>query len=154
MLIDTASHSLDLLQFPTGPLDADSATGLVSCSVPDRGDDTAAAMVRLEGGAVGVVGVGARYPFWQGQVEVVGEKGIARFDYSRPTELSFCIRGKDWTVETVEHVQQRFVNQVRAFAELMDGGQTDLAGFDAALAVARAVDRIYRQNGVPWLRNG
>ena len=146
--VDTGCHSLDLFQFLVGSPDVCGATA--DFAWPDRGDSSGSVLVRAGDGAhEGVAGVilsgwlePARF-----QVRLVGTEGSLFYDYETPTALERTAPdGKTDAIDVQPH-ENRFPDQLAAFAEAVGSGRSasevGLASFREAQIVAKAVDSVH-----------
>jgi predicted dehydrogenase len=141
--IDTGCHSLDLFLYLIG-------TGKVLSAVfnrlwPGRGEASATALLRSDGGANGGV-AGVIQSGWMEParfvVTVVGTKGSLSYDYDHATELRFRSNEGPEHKTVVETHELRFQRQLEAFADAASGKAPSVlpASFAEGLITAQWVD--------------
>lgn len=123
-LMDTSVHSIDLFRYLVGEVTGVSGAFATFNSTlqitPGAVEDTAAILLRAEGGTVGVIESSWQTPFSANVVEVYGETGAAVIDYDRD-EARYQLEGdKGWNTIPPDK-RDRFVEEVRHFAAVIRG---------------------------------
>jgi predicted dehydrogenase len=141
VLIDNASHSLDLFMFFCGPIDLETVACSQRNSWAGRGDDCSFLQLHAQGGTSAHIAVGWLFPLPMAEVELLAARGAIRYDYLRPRELKIRMLGDgDWRIEEVLDAEHRFVLQLHAFRAAIGGEKTILANFEDGLRVAQTID--------------
>lgn len=113
-LLDTNSHSVDLFRFLVGEIVEQKAVMHRHFKTTDV-EDAGILLVKAAEGALGalesafVAGSGVAF------VDLIGTKGRARFDYSEPSKIRYCLKGQDnWNTQSVAE-SLGFAEEVRHF---------------------------------------
>jgi predicted dehydrogenase len=142
-LMDTSVHSIDLFRYLVGEVTA--VTGAFATFnstlqiTPGAVEDSAAILLRAEGGAIGVIESSWQTPFSANVVEIYGETGAAVIDYDKD-EARYQLEGGSGWVAIPREARDRFAEEVRHFAAVIRGEATPrMTGRDGL----RAVEIIY-----------
>jgi myo-inositol 2-dehydrogenase/D-chiro-inositol 1-dehydrogenase len=135
VLVDVAVHEIDMTRWLTGQEVAEVrlAEATVTSEPPVPGDpESAALMMTTSGGALGLVTVGRRFADGDHQrVEVIGTDAVAAVPFGVGEAGLARIAGA-------------LRNQVDSFADLVEGGASQGAGVDDAIAALEVVERAAR----------
>jgi UDP-N-acetyl-2-amino-2-deoxyglucuronate dehydrogenase len=167
-LINQAIHTIDLLQYLAGPVS--SVFGIAKRQIHAiEAEDTAAALVQFEEGALGVIqGTTSIYPGFSRRVEIHGENGSAILDGNdltcwklkaggdQDSELE-ALRGKDtsdgssnpMTLEITGHQHQieDFLAAIHEDRDPVVSGEEGLKALEIVLAIYRSS----REGRLVWL---
>ncbi|MHB9025336.1 MAG: Gfo/Idh/MocA family protein [Armatimonadota bacterium] len=142
---DNASHSVDLFQYIIGPV-ADVSAALYF--EPDvRGEMAASLLVTSESGVPGHITVGWVNSKDAATFEVCGTEQTLSYDYAREQDsvLSRRLGQEPELLPLGGAASVRFLQQYLAFRGAIMGRPSPAATFAEGLAVARVIDRCYRQ---------
>jgi predicted dehydrogenase len=143
VVMDTLVHSIDLFHSLAG-YTASTAAGLASKGFGLDVEDTAALTLVSESGAVGTLTGSWAVGSGRADIEVFGSSGSLLFDYFLPDRLVWQKEDDTRETITVENAGERFVNQMRHFADLVGGTLADpLVTERDTLESMRVVDMVY-----------
>lgn len=161
-LINQAIHSIDLLQWLAGPV-VEVAGYTATAAHAIETEDLGVAVLRLQGGAVGVLeGTTAAYPGFPERIELHGTGGSVILDEGR-RRIEWYLRGEEPRVQE-EGVQQGNAADpaavspeahAAAFADFLDAvrsGRAPTVDGNAARRALEIVEAVYRssaQGGKP-----
>lgn len=140
LMADMGSHDLDSARFLVGEVDEVHAIG-GALAVPELGEhglcDTAVAILRFEGGAVGTLEVGLRTAYgYDIRAEVLGERGRLHVEVDRRPELLHYDAGGgrfDRPRDFMQRFLPAYLEELTAFATRVTAGRS--VAPDAADAV-------------------
>ncbi len=147
-LIGHGSHSIDILQFITGPVV--DVRAQLHFAEEGRGDVAADLITLGENGVAGLISVSHVSARDESRFEVIGTEMAMEYDYvtSGRTVTIYRPSADPVKEDLPESCDVRFLEQYRAFREALHGRPTLLATFEDGLSVSRVVDRCQRQAGI------
>ncbi len=147
-LMDNGSHSIDILQFITGPVR--DVRAQLHFAHEGRGDVAADLITLGESGVAGLISVSYVSARGEAKFEVIGSDMALEYDYvsSGSTVTVYRPASEPVKQDLPAGCEVRFIEQYRAFREALQGRPTMLATFEEALAVSRVIDRCQQQAGI------
>lgn len=134
------SHEFDLMTWLLGPAASVVCVMGHLSSLEIETEDTVAAIVRFQSGAIGEIHLDYTQRAYQRSVELHGEEGTIRWDIRERAAQLYLASGKRWEVfeEPVAYeLNDMYVEEVRHFLQCVEGRQVPLTPLGVGADVLR-----------------